>query len=123
MNRAGNEGFVLIEVLVAATILAAACLFLTRSLTQSVRSLYAAQDYYRAGLLVESFLWDLDHPSDRPAPSVESIADLKNSDWKVDQKMAWKGNLDRWEGILSWGSSPSRKEALSLSAYSRREPS
>ena len=119
INR--SEGFALVEVVVACTILCASCLILVRGFREAVRSVYRSQDYYRAGLILESALWDRDHDQNEGGLSYASgPSSLRNMDMKWEQNTILDGQLDQFQATLSWDSSYDRKESLTLASYAGR---
>lgn len=114
-----SKGFALFEVMVATAILATAGLFLSRSLNAAFIAGRTAHDYYRASLMLENALWNLDRGSPVPSDSGDSLAApdepdaLRNARWTLEESIPSSGNLKRRTVTLSWG----RKDFLDLSSY------
>ncbi len=107
--------------MVSSAILAAACLFLARSLNAAFAASRAAEDYYRASLLVENELWKIDQgyetselPNELPIePSAAAPGLPAGAQWRQYENHTDVGNLKTRTLTLSWG----RKEYLDVSAY------
>ena len=94
---------------------------LAQGFREAVRAVYRAQDYYRAGLVLENALWNKDH--DRIESSVSDLPDqnvLRNMDLQWTQSSVLDGRLDQFQAVLSWESSGARKESLILASYAVR---
>jgi Tfp pilus assembly protein PilV len=111
--KARNQGFMLVEVVLAVVVLSVGIVAVSRASGASLRGLTLYRDRYRAQLLLESRVWLLGVGAE-VVP--ESDAALSSVTWTVDDDADTSDTLCRWRKVtIGWGEKK-RGGELSLSS-------
>lgn len=119
---AREDGFSLIEVLAALSVLAIAGLALVTALTQSARAAVFAESRTLAALSAETVLVEarLDHPNGVPPGQGRIELGGQAFDWRLDLMATTDPDLQRIEITLSEAGAPGAAPVYTLTAFQRR---
>ncbi len=113
----------LFEAMAAAAILTVALLFAAKALNAAFVSARTAEEYYRASLLLDGILWELDRSRSDPSDlsgllerAQRGLEPLNNAVLRMSPAPSAAGDLNAWRVTLTWGS----KERLEASLYAAR---
>lgn len=101
--KQGNEGFVLLEVLLAATVLSVGAALYYQVLSNAVRGAGLADRRYRAALLLRKQACEIEllGRSVSPADSMDDL-DLGPVSWTIEEKSDPESKIKTWQVQLQW---------------------
>lgn len=112
-----NKGFLLLEVMVSATILSVGIVLILNSFITSTRAIELSQDYFRAGLLLEEKLCDVYNTEIKEGSSEDAFSDFNSKfSWYMDVVKPQDDIIDEVSLRVSWRQG-TREHDLSILTY------
>jgi Tfp pilus assembly protein PilV len=118
--KSKTAGFLLVEALMATTVLLVGLLAVYGAFQKSLEATRAANEHFEAMLLLEEALWSLESSGVR-AEASDDGGGLTDPVWTVTSQPADSARWKEWTVALSWTGPRLRQQTLTLTAQ-RKTP-